>query len=79
MARRCGDKWYLGGLAGQNAQAVTIDLSFLGEGQWTAEIFKDGVNVKRHAEDYKKLVTAVGESMTVEMAPGGGFAAILSK
>ena len=79
MARRCGDKWYLGGLAGQNAQTVTIDLSFLGEGQWTAEIFKDGVNVKRHAEDYKKLVTAVGESLTIEMAPGGGFAAILSK
>ena len=78
LARRSGDTWYVGGLAGQNARTVTVDLSFLGDGDWKMELFKDGVNARRHAEDYKKLVKAAGDTLTLEMAPGGGFAAIIT-
>ena len=79
MARRHGDKWYVGGIAGQKARTVTIDLNFLGEGDWKVELFKDGLNVQRHAEDYKRTLGSAEGTMTVEMAPGGGFAAIFTK
>ena len=79
MARRSGGAWYVGGLAGHNARTVTIDLDFLGEGDWKVELFKDGVNATRHAEDYKRTLGSAEGTMTVEMAPGGGFAAIFTK
>ena len=79
MARRHGDNWYVGGIAGQKARTVTIDLNFLGEGDWKVELFKDGLNVQRHAEDYKRTLGSAEGTMTVEMAPGGGFAAIFTK
>ena len=79
MARRHGDKWYVGGIAGQKARTVTFDLNFLGEGNWNVELFKDGINATRHAEDYKRTLGSAEGTMTVEMAPGGGFAAIFTK
>ena len=79
IARRCGDKWYLGGIVGQRAKTVTLNLGFLGEGDWKMELFKDGTNVRRHAEDYKRVAMDAGKTLTVEMAPGGGFAAIFTK
>lgn len=79
IARRRGDKWYIGGLTGQNGHTVKLDLDFLGRGDWKAELFEDGINAIRHAEDYKKSTGPVDRTMIVEMAPGGGFAAILSK
>lgn len=78
IARRSGDDWYIGGIAGQNAHEVTLDLSFLGNGAWNIELFKDGVNVERHAEDYKRVVVPAEGTLTVRMAPGGGFAAVIS-
>jgi alpha-glucosidase len=79
VARRSGDKWYVGGLVGHEARTVTFSLDFLGEGDWNAELFKDGVNATRHAEDYKRTFVDVDNAMTVEMAPGGGFAAVFTK
>ena len=79
MARRSGDKWYVGGLTGHAARKVSIDLGFLGGGQWNIELFVDGINAERHAEDYRKVTGCAGETLEVRMAPGGGFAAILSK
>lgn len=79
MARRSGDKWYVGGLTGHSARKVTLDLGFLGEGSWDIELFEDGINAERHAEDYRKVTGSVGETLEVKMAPGGGFAVIFTK
>jgi alpha-glucosidase len=79
MARRNGDKWYVGGLVGHDARTVSVDLGFLGEGEWKVELFKDGINATRHAEDYVRTEAPAGQSLTVEMVPGGGFAAILTR
>lgn len=79
IARRRGDKWYIGGLTGQNGHTVKLDLDFLGRGDWKAELFEDGINAIRNAEDYKKSTCPADRTMIAEMAPGGGFAAILSK
>ena len=79
MARRSGDAWYIGGLTGQLGREVTVDLSFLGADEWNIELYTDGVNAHRHGEDYKKSVGKVQGRLTVKMAPGGGFAAVLTK
>lgn len=79
MARRNGNKWYVGGLVGHEARTITVDLGFLGEGDWKVELFKDGVNATRHAEDYARIEAPAGKVLTVEVAPGGGFAAIFTK
>ena len=44
-ARRKGAVWYVSGIASWEGASVEADLSFLGPGEWTAEIFEDGVNV----------------------------------
>ena len=79
IARRKGDVWYIGGLTGWDERKVEIDLGFLGDGKWTVELFSDGVNVDRNAKDYMKSEFAAGKTLTVNMAPGGGFAARIRK
>lgn len=75
-ARKKGDVWYVGALTNWDARTLELDLSFLGNGNYKAEIFKDGVNAHRAARDYKREVIDVpsGKKMKISMAPGGGFA-----
>ena len=79
MARRNGDVWYVGGMTGWDSKSLELSLDFLPEGEYTVEIFVDGANAYRIARDYKKVVSALpaDRKLTVHMAPGGGFAAII--
>jgi alpha-glucosidase len=63
------------------ARDVVIDLSFIGEGNYSAEIFRDGINADRNATDYKKETIPVNASrkLDVHLAPGGGFAIRITK
>ena len=65
-----------GGMTDWNARTLTIDLGFLGEGAYTAELFRDGVNADKAARDYKRESVEIpaDRKLTVKMAPGGGFA-----
>ena len=76
IARQKGDTWYVGGLTNWEERAVDIDLSFLGAGDFTAELFKDGVNANRIATDYKKETISIpaNKKLNLKMAQGGGFA-----
>ncbi len=80
VARKNGDKWYIGGLTNWTARDVEIDLGFLGRGNWEIEYVADGVNADRYASDHihKKEKVAGGGKLKISMAPGGGYAAILS-
>lgn len=75
-ARRVGKNWYVGGLTDWNARTVKLDLSFLGEGNYEAVLFSDGVNAGKQAADYKKTEQTVerSSSLQIDLAPGGGFA-----
>ena len=79
IARRKGDTWYIGGICGQKSCTAEIDLTRFGTSEWTAEIFADGVNADRHAEDYRRTVSPVSGSLRLKMAPGGGFALRLTR
>ena len=80
-ARRKGDTWYVGAMGNWDEQNIEIPMSFLGSGTWKADVFADGVNANRNAEDFKlsSVETSAGETMKVSMKKGGGWAAIISK
>ena len=79
MARRNGDTWYVAGLNDWNGRELEVALDFIGEGEYDAHIFMDGVNANRWGEDYKleKTVVRKGDVLPVCMADGGGWVAIL--
>ena len=77
LARRKGKAWFLGGMTDDTARDLQLKLDFLGEGNYTMEIMKDGKNAHNHAEDYKKEIIEVNQNSTVQihMVSGGGWAA----
>lgn len=76
LARKKGEEWYVGAMTDWTARTLEVDLSFLGEGNFLAEIFRDGINADKVARDYKKEITTIpaNKKLSVWMAPGGGFA-----
>lgn len=81
IARKKGNDWYVGSLTNWDERDLVLDLSFLGEGTYEAEIFKDGVNANRLASDYAKEVISIpaDKKLPIKMASGGGFAARIYK
>lgn len=81
IARRSGSDWFLGALTNWTPRTLTLDLSFLGEGEYRIEFFRDGRNAERSARDYKKETMPVPahRKLTIHMAPGGGYAARIYK
>ncbi len=81
VARRKGDVWYIGALSGADAHRIEVDLEFLGEGSFNMQAFEDGPNADRNGKDYKRSVRSVrsSDTLTLDMAPGGGFVATLTK
>ena len=80
IARKKGDIWYVGGLTNWSSREMTVDLSFLDKGAYTAEIFKDGINGDKDPTDYKRETIDVtnADKLEVNMVNGGGFAIIIS-
>jgi alpha-glucosidase len=81
VARRKGNTWYAAAMSNGDARDLTLDFSFLGEGNYKAVVFKDGINVDRDATDYKKEVIKIksGDKLNIHLAPGGGWAARIEK
>ena len=61
------------------ARDLTIDLSFLGAGQFSADIFADGINADKEATDYKHTQQAVTakDRLDIHLSSGGGWTAII--
>lgn len=81
IARRSGDTWYIGAMTDWDARELSLDLDFLGDGNYTMSVWKDGVNADKHAADFaqeSRRVTS-DSKVNVKMAPGGGWTAILKK
>jgi alpha-glucosidase len=74
-ARQKGDSWYVGGLTNWDARTADVDLSFLPAGNYSLEVFRDGVNADRIARDFVHEMDALSadRKLKIQMAPGGGF------
>jgi alpha-glucosidase len=77
IARRKGDTWYTAAMTNWDPRDLVIDFSFLGKGNYEAEIFKDGINADRDGTDYKKeIIKVTAETkLNIHLAPGGGWIA----
>lgn len=80
MARRSGSDWYVGAMTDWSAREMTLDLSFLPEGSYQVELYRDGANADRAASDYRKEIVDLpsDRKINIKMAPGGGWAAKIS-
>lgn len=76
IARKKDSIWYLGAMTNWDKRDLQIDLSFLGEGNYKAEVFHDNINSDRNASDYARKVIDIptNRKINIHMAPGGGFA-----
>lgn len=81
LARKKNNQWFVGAMTNWNERDVMIDFSFLGEGKFEAEIFKDGINADKDPTDYKRELVSVSskDKIKVHLAGGGGWAAIIRK
>ena len=77
LARRSGNKWFIGALTDWDKREMELDLSFLPEGEYMMDIFRDGINADKNALDYKHDRTSVksGDKMKIFLQPGGGWVA----
>jgi len=75
-ARKKANTWYLGALTNWEARKLDLDLSFLGGGDYAAEIYLDGINANKIATDYKKerIEIPADRKLSIHMAQGGGCA-----
>jgi len=77
MARRSGEKWFIGGINGEMAEkAITLDLDFLTEGKsYTAKMITDGADGKSFLAN--EISVKKGDRLPVKMLPAGGFSAVV--
>ncbi len=77
IARKKNDTWFVGAMSNWNSRDVILDFSFLGEGNYEAVIFKDGINADKDATDYKKEIIKISstDKLTIHLSNGGGWAA----
>ena len=76
MARRNGDEWFLGIMTNWTGRQLEIPLTFLGSGQYTAEIYADADDAAKYPKNVsiqKKSVDR-GARLKANLAPGGGYA-----
>lgn len=80
---RDSDNWYIGGVTDENGRRIHINLDFLGEGAYEAQIYTDSEDAHYRENPFGivKQQKNVGRSDTFDlyMAPGGGFVIRLKK
>lgn len=82
VAKRKGDKWFIGGITNNKEKERTFELSldFLHTGQtFRMTSFEDGINAGYQAMDYRKKESTLqtGEKITIKMVRNGGWAAVI--
>jgi len=80
-ARKSGEAWFIGVLGNSKEREFTIDLTFLGKGDYSMESFSDGINADKYASDYQKQTKRVTAKtgVKIKLAPSGGWVARISK
>ena len=80
IARKAANgDWYIGAMTDWTPRDLTLDLSFLGKGNFTMDLWQDGINADRNANDFAKktIQVPVDLKQTIHLAPGGGWVAII--
>lgn len=76
VARRSGEEWYLGAITNREARELEIDLGFLGEGRYRAEMWLDESDPEADQNRLVRRVSTVGrgDRLVLPLAADGGAA-----
>jgi alpha-glucosidase len=80
VARRRGREWFVGAMTNESARTLKLPLGFLKKGAYRLQEYADG----RDAATDPKQISATertlkaGETLTLKLAPAGGYAARLT-
>ena len=76
LARRSGNDWYVGSLTNWDERTVKVPLTFLGDGEYTAEIYSDAPDTAQEATHTTLTKRPVNRTtvLDVHMVSGGGNA-----
>ena len=79
MARRDGNRWFIGSMTNSFERELEIKLDFLSDGNYKMISFSDIEKTKENAEIAERKETTVkkGDVVKIKMVSGGGFAAWL--
>jgi len=81
IARRKGNDWYIGSITNWTARNLSLPLSFLGAGNYTAEIYSDAADAKtnpKHTSIFKQQVNNK-TVLQAKLVTGGGYAVRIVK
>lgn len=75
IARRKGKEWFVGGINNSKDRRVTVPLSFLSPGNYTAQLIGDNSDAHDYPNKLKResYTVKTPESLEVSMAGSGGF------
>ena len=81
IAKRTGDKWFLGVMNNSTGKTVELNLSFLPAGNYEAETWSDTKNSDKEPKELKKGIISIKSPGTfkVTMAKDGGFVAVIKR
>jgi alpha-glucosidase len=82
IARKNGDRWYIGSITDESRRTLTLQLAFLeADTKYTARIFADGEDADWESNpaaiDIRDEAVTSDTILTVDLAPGGGQAIII--
>lgn len=79
VAKRKGQKWFIGAITNGTSRDLTLSLSFLASGNHKLTAFKDGMNADYQAMHYNKTEQSVtsSTSLNIHLAKNGGWAAVI--
>ena len=80
---RNSEDWFVGGVTNEDGHRVRLNLDFLSDGIYEAEIYRDGDDAHYRENQLSIIIESrkVGrmDNLDIWMAPGGGFAVRLKK
>ena len=77
IAKRKGDRWYIGAMNGDSARRVSLPLSFLGAGRWTADLWMDGARPDAISRETRQVEAS--DTIQLDLAATGGAVAVLRR
>jgi alpha-glucosidase len=79
LARRSGERWFVGGMTNEESRPANLTFDFLGKGSYTAILWKDAVDAIENPAHLEKesFEVSAGDTLTVQIERGGGFVMIL--
>ncbi|WP_316795374.1 glycoside hydrolase family 97 protein [Pedobacter agri] len=80
VAKRKGNKWFIGGITNSQSRSFNLDMDFLLKDKtYEMTSFADGINANRQGMDYKKSKLKVNSNSTIpiKLSRNGGFAAVI--